>query len=169
MVPYEIREAVEDDLPFIRAMLYEATHWRESEAPQEGEPPDVDAGLAHPDLAKLLESWPRQGDFGAIAAAEDGTPLGAAWFRYWTDENHSYGYVASDVPELAIGVIKPYRHVGIGRALLHTLQGAALALEIPRLSLSVEKDNPALLLYQSEGFATVGTLGNAYTMVWHAV
>jgi ribosomal protein S18 acetylase RimI-like enzyme len=37
-----------------------------------------------------------------------------------------------------------------------------------RVSLGVERHNPALPLYEAPGFKTIGTVGNAYTMVVNA-
>lgn len=124
--------------------------------------------LAKPGLAKLLADWGRAGDCGIVATTGEGEPCGAAWYRYWSDNNHSYGYVSSDVPELATAVESAHRGKGIGRALLKRLQQEAKHRGVGKLSLSVERDNPALALYETEGFNRVGQVGNAWTMVWNA-
>ena len=160
-MPQQIRDASPGDVPFLRAMLYEAAYWR-PETPR----PDIDAALAQPHLAKLLEEWgTRPGDTAVIAVAQDGTPTGAAWYRFWTDADHSYGYVDELTPEIGIGVVREYRRQGIGRALLRALLDRALASGLQRVSLSVETDNPAQHLYTALGFQTIGTLGTAYTMI----
>jgi len=28
--------------------------------------------------------------------------MGAAWYRFWGPEQHSYGYIAPQIPELAL-------------------------------------------------------------------
>jgi ribosomal protein S18 acetylase RimI-like enzyme len=56
------------------------------------------------------------------------------------------------------------RGQGIGCTLLGALIARARSDRVPQLSLSVEKDNPALKLYESAGFEIVGTVGNAWTM-----
>ena len=153
-----IRKGHHGDLPVLRNMLYEAVYWRGIERPE------LEKGLARPEISKLLADWGRVGDV-AVIAQEHCTPLGAAWYRFWDDENHSYGYVANDVPELAIGVLEQARGRGIGRLLIERLLNEARRSGITRVSLSVERDNPALLLYEVIGFQVVGFVGNAYTMV----
>ena len=64
-----------------------------------------------------------------------------------------FGYVATGVPELIIGVRPIWRAHGVGRALLQELVRLARSEGHGRLSLSVERGNFARTLYRSEGFA----------------
>jgi len=149
------------DVGFLRTMLFEAAYWRTP-----ANRPALDAGLAHPELAKLLRGWgSRQGDTSVVAFAPDGRHLGAAWYRFWTDSSHSYGYVDPTTPEIAIGVAPEARRRGVGRALLEALITQARLDGVPALSLSVERDNGALKLYKHLGFRPVATVGNSYTML----
>jgi ribosomal protein S18 acetylase RimI-like enzyme len=86
----------------------------------------------------------------------------------FTEASHGYGFVAEDVPELAIAVIASRRHEGIGRRLLIDLIQASIAQGHPALSLSVNDDNPARGLYESVGFVVVERRGSARTMIRHA-
>jgi ribosomal protein S18 acetylase RimI-like enzyme len=139
-------------------MLFEAAFWRA------GSPrPALEAGLARPDLSKLLEGWGRAGDTAVIA--ESDTPLGAAWYRFWSAENHSYGFVAPEVPELGLAVRPEFRRQGVGARLLRALLEQAGREGIRRVSLSVELENPAQQLYQRLGFRRVGRVGDAWTML----
>ena len=142
-------------------MLFEAAFWYPDQ-PR----PGVEEGLARPDLAHLLADWGRPGDT-AVIAYDGATDLGAAWFRSWSDEEHSYGYVAATIPELAIGVVGAHRRRGVGRALLRALRQRAVQQDIRALSLSVEEANPAVRLYLSEGYERVSTVENSWTMVLH--
>jgi len=153
------RTAQPSDLPFIRKMLYEAAFWR----PGQTRPP-IESALAAPELAKLLADWGKQGDMGVIAI-DDTMQTGAAWYRFWTDDNHSYGFVDAAIPELAIGVVEDQRGRGVGKALLRSLIEHARSNRIAALSLSVERDNPALRLYKRIGFEIAESEGNAWTMV----
>lgn len=153
-----VRPGREEDLSFLREMLYEAAYWRGGDRPQ------IDIGLSTPELCKLLADWGRAGDL-AVIAEEAGTPVGAAWLRLWNDDNHSYGYVSSEVPELGVGVVSQHRNKGIGRKLLTQLLGHANSAGMRQVSLSVERDNPSYYLYESLGFNVVGTLDNALTMM----
>ncbi len=60
---------------------------------------------------------------------------------------------------------REYRGQGIGPALLGQLLDAAESQEIRALSLSVEKDNPALRLYERFGFTPLAEADNAVTML----
>jgi ribosomal protein S18 acetylase RimI-like enzyme len=155
-----IRPAAPRDLPFLREMLFEAGFWRPGRAR-----PALAEGLARPDLAKLLAGWGRPGDFGVVAESAEGGPLGAAWYRFWSEADHSYGFVSPDVPELAIGVRAEARGAGVGERLLRALLAAAAGRGVGQLSLSVERDNPALRLYERVGFRRAGEEGGALTLV----
>ena len=130
-------------------MLGEAAVWRPDKPT-----PTADEVMADPRFAMYLAGWPRHGDFGLVAE-QDG-PLGAAWYRTYTEMSHGHGFVAADVPELSIAVIASRRHEGIGRLLLLDLIEASEAQGHAALSLSVNHGNPARGLYESVGFQPVG-------------
>ena len=144
-----LRPAVAADLAFLADMLGEAAVWRPDKRSPSGE-----EAMADPHLAVYLEGWPRPGDVGVVA--EDGAPVAAAWYRTYTEERHGYGFVADDVPELSIALVATHRRRGIGRRLLEALIAASEAQGHPALSLSVNHQNPARLLYESLGFVTHG-------------
>ena len=148
------------DLPFLREMLFEAAFWRAG-----AERPALTEGLESPELAKLLAGWGRPGDTAMIAESSGHERLGAVWYRFWSDEDHSYGYVGPAVPELAIGVRAEARRRGVGEALLRALLAHGGAQGVKEISLSVELDNPALRLYERLGFRRVGRVGGAWTLV----
>jgi ribosomal protein S18 acetylase RimI-like enzyme len=130
-------------------MLGEAAVWR----PEKRTPPG-DEVMADPRYEMYLAGWPRQGDYGLVAE-QDG-PVGAAWYRTYTEANQGYGFVAEDVPELSVAVIASRRHEGIGRRLLVDLIDASEAQGYAALSLSVNHANPARGLYESVGFQPAG-------------
>jgi ribosomal protein S18 acetylase RimI-like enzyme len=122
--------------------------------------------LADPRYAMYLAGWPRRGDCGLVAE-RDG-PLGAAWYRTYTEASHGHGFISEDVPELSIAVVVSRRHEGIGRRLLVGLIEASRAQQYAALSLCVSGDNPARRLYESVGFVPVEKHGSSVTMVRHA-
>jgi ribosomal protein S18 acetylase RimI-like enzyme len=118
----------------------------------------------NPEFEKLMRGWGREGDRAFIAEL-DGQPAGAAWFRLWNEDEHSYGFVDGRTPELGLGVRAEQRSRGVGRALLRALLAQAQQDGYAAISLSVEPDNFSRQLYESEGFEKVGENGNAWTMV----
>ena len=117
--------------------------------------PSIESVKAQPDLARYVSGWGRSGDLGYVAAlAQTRVLIGTAWLRLWTPENQGYGYLADDIPELAIAVIPQYQGKGIGTALLTRLLAAAEG-NFPAVSLSVRADNRAIALYRRAGFEIV--------------
>ena len=150
-----LRAAQADDLPFLTDMLVAAVNWpSDRRIPRE-------RILADQSLAHYVTGWPRTGDHGIVAWAGQ-RRLGAVWLRVFPCEDPGYGFVSADVPELSIGVVAGHRGQGLGRALLRAMIGAAAS---PRISLSVERANPARGLYLSEGFRVVSSGGDSDTMV----
>jgi ribosomal protein S18 acetylase RimI-like enzyme len=142
-------------------MLGEAAVWRPDKPT-----PTADQVLADPRYAMYLAGWPSQGDYGLVAELDG--PVGAAWYRTFSEASHGYGFVADEVPELAIAVIASRRHQGIGRRLLIGLIEASITQGYVALSLSVNRANPARGLYESVGFQPVETRESSLTMIRHA-
>jgi RimJ/RimL family protein N-acetyltransferase len=159
--PGRLRRNRDGDAPFLRQMLYEAATW----APG-SQRPSMEEAPAHPDLAKLLRGFgERAGDVGLVADDGDGRPLGAAWFRLWSSNAHSYGFVDEATPELAIAVVPERRGAGVGGLLLRGLVQEAGREGFARLSLSVAHGNRARRLYEKTGFREVGDDGGAATLL----
>lgn len=138
-------------------MLVAAAFWR----------PDVPARTSDvvsndPELAHYVSHWPRPGDLGVVAEADQ--PVGAAWLRFFTADDPGYGFIDASIPEVSMGVLDPWRGRGVGRRLLVALILAARKTGLPALSLSVETDNYAHELYESCGFQSVTRAGGSVTM-----
>jgi len=162
MKDVQFRSAGPEDFTFLATMLGEAAVWR-----PEKPTPTADEVLADSRYSMYLAGWPRPGDYGLIA--EQDAPVGAAWYRTYSEASHGYGFVTEDIPELSIAVIASRRHEGIGRRLLVNLINASVSQGYPALSLSVAEANPALRLYESVGFVPVERHGSSRTMVRYAV
>lgn len=150
-----LRLATADDDRFLEQMLAVAADWRTPP------PRPVEHVRADPQLAHYVAGWPLPGDLGVIA--ETAAPVGAAWWRYFTEDDPGFGFIGPSVPELSIAVTAEARGRGIGRRLLQRLITEADARGLPGLSLSVEADNPARALYEELGFHVVEERG-ALTM-----
>ena len=141
-----IRPAGTQDLPFLRDMLRHAYYARWS---TEADVP----------LERYVAGWGRPGDT-ALIAIEDAFPVGAGWYRLFRRDQPGYGFVDEDTPELAIAVVPNRRGRGIGDALLDALFDRARADGYRALSLSVARDNDALLaFYRKHGFERVAEDG----------
>ena len=118
-----IRELTDDDLGFLREMLYAALDWR-----PDAELPPIEFVLAHEQVVIFHEGWGRAGDT-ALVAEENGRPVGVAWYRFFTEAEHGEGFVDEDTPELAIAVVEQSRGQGVGRSLLEAMHERARASE----------------------------------------
>lgn len=127
--------------------------------------PDFAGFKQHPEFQKLLDGWGERDGDTAVIAENGGTPVGAAWYRFWSPDVHSYGFVDVVTPEVAIGVDPNYCGQGVGRALMNSLIETARAAGVSGLSLSVDRDNVALKLYLSLGFRQVGSAGSSVTLL----
>lgn len=147
------------DLGVVQRALYLAALWAGED--EQWPPGRV---LAHEYFVMYHAGWGREGDVGVMAVV-DGAPIGAAFGRLFTEEEHGHGFVDRDTPEIAIGVEPSHRGRGIGRALLTALADAYRRLGITAMSLSVENGNQAVRLYERAGFVTVRHDGNARVML----
>lgn len=133
-------------------------------------------------LNGYVAGWGREGDLALGAwtsppssttaqadtseqAADRGELIGAAWLRLPTEDWSGHGYVARDIPELAMAVVPEYRGGGTGRRLLTAVVSMARMAGHPSLSVSVEDGNDAATLYASLGFTVVGRSGTADTLL----
>ena len=157
-MPYVLRPARATDVAFLTDMLVAAAFWR-----PDGPVGSVGEVLANPELAHYIDGWPRDGDLGLIA--EDRSPIGAAWLRYFSPLNPGFGFVDAATPEVGMGVVKEWRGRGVGMSLLTGLVDTARDDGIRALSLSVEADNYARRLYERIGFRSVDTVGGSLTML----
>ncbi len=148
-----IRRVEPRDIRFLRDMLHHAFYRREVPAGQDEQP-----------VYRYVIAWGREGD-GGVLALDDGFPVGAAWYRLFKEDEPGYGFVDEETPELAIAIVPSRRGRGLGKELLQGLIASAKRDGFRRLSLSVDRDNPAIGLYESFGFRTVGEYGRSRTMV----
>jgi ribosomal protein S18 acetylase RimI-like enzyme len=158
MAAVGLREATVQDEEFLTEMLVLAADWHNEAGVRSNH-----AVLSAPQLALYIQGWGRPGDAGVIAV-EQGQPLGAAWYRIFSDVEHGYGFIESAVPELTVAVVEEARNRGVGTSLLRSLVSLARSERYEAISLSVERGNPALRLYKRLGFVRVRRVGNAWTM-----
>jgi ribosomal protein S18 acetylase RimI-like enzyme len=146
------------DDPFIWEMRYQAIYVAPGASPP---PPEI---VRQSELARYVMGWGKRWDLGLIAA-EAGTQrsLGAAWVRLLAGDEHGYGYIDDETPELSIAVFPEFRGQDIGTRLLGLLL-QLIRRHYPAVSLSVSPRNPAVRLYERHGFKVVSESENALVM-----
>ena len=151
-----IRKIRQEEHDLLREFLYQAIYLPEGMEP----PPRSVVDL--PELQVYLTDFgTRSGDHGLVAEVEKKV-IGAAWCRMMED----YGHIDNDTPSLAISLLLEYRGQGTGTQLLNGLLRLLRENGYQRASLSVQKGNPALRLYQRTGFRIVAERGTEYLMLW---
>ena len=144
---------------FLRDMLYEALF-----VPV-GEERHPKAIVDLSEISKYVSDWnPAAGDV-AIVALVDGKLVGAIWARSFSPENKGYGYVSPETPEISMASQEAFRNRGIGTELLKQIVLTCRQQGVERISLSVDKRNPARQLYLRNGFEFYEDAGTALTMV----
>jgi ribosomal protein S18 acetylase RimI-like enzyme len=104
--------------------------------------------IYEPELFVYIKDFgTRAGDFGVVAE-QDGQVIGTAWMRIIP----AYGNINDETPELAISVLPPYRGYGAGTKMMKRLFGILRDNGYTRTSLSVQKNNPAVRLYERLGY-----------------
>ena len=137
-----------NDQAFLWEALYHAIHVPSGNDPL---PKEI---VNDPLLSMYAANWAkRSGDFGLIAES-DGIHIGAAWIRCWDRTAQGFGYIDIFTPELSMSVLPQFRGRGVGTRLLRRLIADCRGRH-QQLSLSVSRSNPALRLYDREGFRVV--------------
>ncbi|MEM7655094.1 MAG: GNAT family N-acetyltransferase [Bacteroidota bacterium] len=153
----QIRACQKEDEPFLREMLYEALFL------PPGHPPFERAILQHPNIRPYRWEFGRAGEEAFLLEVE-GKRAGACWIRQFGPEAPGYGFVDTETPELTLALLPSYRGNGWGTQLLQFALAAWAKAGIAQISLSVDQRNPALRLYQREGFQIVATQETTFTM-----
>jgi maltose O-acetyltransferase len=152
----KLRERGKSDQAFMEEMLYEAIYVHEGERPDR-------LIIKDPRLARYISNW-KEKEICVIAEDGEGKRIGACWLRWFSRENPGYGFTHPDVPELSISVLPGYRGQGIGTMLMN-----AVIAQMPEgtfgISLSVDRRNPAVHLYQRIGFRSIKEDGNSLVML----
>src|SRR5689334_7438146 len=137
-----IRRGDAIDIPFLRDMLHHAYYWREND-PEASDP-----------VARYVVNFGRPGD-AAVIAIEEHRRVGAVWYRLFTPVEPGFAFIDERTPEATIAVVPSMRGRGIGGQLLERLLARAAEEGYEALSLSVEKDNPSIALYERHRFQPV--------------
>lgn len=156
MMEVVIREIRPEEIPVLDDFLYEAIFVPEGVA---APPRSI---LENEDLQVYVRDFGRMPDDRCLVAVADGKIAGAVWTRIMDD----YGHIDDQTPSLAISLYKEYRGQGIGTQLLHRMLAQLRHDGYAQVSLSVQKANFALRMYEKAGFKIVEDRGEEVLMVW---
>ena len=139
---YQIRPIRKEEIPILGDFLYEAIFIPEGVA---APPRSI---LDDENLQVYIRNFGQMHDDRCLVAEVGDKIVGAIWSRIMND----YGHIADDVPSIAISLYKEYRNLGIGTDLLRQMLELLKADGYKSVSLSVQKANYAMRMYQKAGF-----------------
>ena len=149
------RELRPDEYDLLKTFLYEAIFIPEGETPPER------SIIELPELALYYDDFGKGAADYCLVADDNGLVTGAAWTRIMDD----YGHIDDETPSLAMSVLKDHRGQGIGTHLLQELISLLGEKGYKRISLSVQKANYAVRMYDRAGFRTILENDDEYIMV----
>ena len=151
---YKIRKMKAEEYDLLNDFLYEAIF-----VPDGAKPPEKSI-LQLPELQVYTDDFGSSPHDRTFVAEAEGKIVGAAWARIMKD----YGHMDDQTPSLAISLYKEYRGMGIGTALLKNLMMDLKAAGYERVSLSVQKDNYAVKMYEKAGVTVCAEKKEEYLM-----
>lgn len=149
-----IRKIRPDEYSILADFLYEAIFI------PEGVQPPPKSIIQQPELQVYVEDFGKKDDYCLVAEA-DNKIIGAVWVRVMDD----YGHIDNSTPSLAISLYKEFRGQGIGTVLLDGMLSLLKSENYEKVSLSVQKENYAYIMYLKAGFEVVDKNKEEYIMV----
>ena len=151
---YQIRLIHPSEVPLLKDFLYEAIFIPEGAV---APPRDI---IDDDNLQVYIRDFGKSSDDYCLVAEADDKVVGAIWSRIMND----YGHIADDVPSIAISLYKEYRNQGIGSDLLKQMLDLLKEKGYKSVSLSVQKANYAIKMYQKAGFNILSDDGEEVIM-----
>lgn len=96
-----------------------------------------------------------------LVAEVDGKVVGAVWVRIMND----FGHIDDETPSLAISLYKEYRGLGIGTAMMKEMLSKLKQKSYNKTSLSVQKANYVVKMYEKVGYKIFSENEEEYIMV----
>lgn len=151
---YIIREMRTDEYHLLDEFLYEAIFQKDENnlLPREV--------IKEPSLKVYIENWGKKHDY-CLLAESNVKVIGAVWVRII----NGFGHIDDRTPEFSISLYKEYRGFGIGTELMKNMIQLLKSKGYKKTSLSVQKDNYALRLYEKVGFQIVDENEQEFIMV----
>lgn len=148
------RPILPEEVQALDDFLYEAIF-----VPQGIDPPPRSI-IENDDLQVYVRDFGDSPHDHCLVAESSGKIIGAVWARMMDD----YGHIDNQTPSLAISLFKEYRGQGIGTQLLRQMMDLLSQKGYGQVSLSVQKENYALRMYQKAGFDVVADRGEEVLM-----
>lgn len=152
---FKIRFISEEEVGVLEDFLYEAIYVPEGES---APPRSI---INQPELQVYISDFGKEKDDIGMVAEADGQIIGAVWVRIMND----YGHIDNNTPSFAISVYKDYRGLGTGTDLMKEMLRVLKARDYKQASLSVQKANYAVRMYQKVGFQIVDENEEEYIML----
>lgn len=152
---YTIREIHQTEYPVLEDFLYEAIF-----VPEGASLPPKEI-INKPELQVYIADFGKKKDDRCLVAEAGRKIVGAAWVRIMND----YGHIDDETPSFAISLYSDYRNYGIGTALMQSMLEELRKNGYQQASLSVQKANYAVRMYQKVGFEIVDEKEEEYIMV----
>lgn len=152
---YILRSIKKKEYSLLNDFLYKAIY-----IPEGKEPPPKSI-INSPKLQVYVRDFGKLKHDRALVADINGNIVGAVWVRIM----HDYGHIDNETPSLAMAVDKNYRGLGIGTALLKEMLVNLKLRGYSKVSLSVQKANYAVRMYQKAGFKIFDESEEEYIMV----
>lgn len=144
---YRIREIREAEYGLLEDFIYEAIY-----VPEGAKRPPRDITKTPEQQVYFRDFGKSKDDYGFVAVIGDEV-VGAVWGRIM----HDFGHIDEETPSLALAIHQGHRGKGLGTALMKKFMEKLREEGYQYVSLSVQKSNPALRLYEKLGFEVVGT------------
>lgn len=151
---YKIREIRKNEYAILFDFLYEAIFITEG---MDKPPKSI---IEQPELQVYIEDFGKKDDWCLVAEIKEKI-VGAVWVRIMDD----YGHIDDETPSFAISLYEEYRNMGIGTALMRDMLELLKNKGYKQTSLSVQKANYAVRMYQKVGFEVIDENEEEYIMV----
>ena len=151
---YKIREIRKNEYSILFDFLYEAIFITEG---MDKPPKSI---IEQPELQVYIKDFGKADDWCFVVEIKEKI-VGAVWVRIMND----YGHIDDETPSFAISLYEQYRNMGIGTALMRDMLEFLKNKGYKRTSLSVQKVNYAVRMYQKVGFEVIDENEEEYIMV----
>lgn len=150
-----IREIRKDEYKLLDNFLYEAIFIPKGE---EKPPREI---IKNEELQVYTKDFGLFKDDNCLVAEVNDKVVGACWTRIMND----YGHIDNETPSFAISLYEEYRGMRIGTKLMKEMLKLLKEKGYSKASLSVQKKNYAVKMYENVGFKIVSENEEEYIMV----